>query len=361
MRKLNRKWAIFTVTSLGAIFCATLGGAASNSVGTLTAVEGEVILLSRPSKKFSNTTPPPVMYEGEYFQSQLAQVGMHVEKGNVLRTTLQGRARVIYENGDQFNVAPGTAYRIDWQEKLDAKSNAKSKNFETRMELLHGKIRGIIDKAGPRNQLRIRTRAAVIGIRGTDFTINCEGAENKTEVSILRGAVEVRSVAQTQSAPKGAATATKTPDKAQPKTEVRIIRAGEIGIVTASTPVIAPKVEIRRTTQEELISSQRIAEIETKSSDIATTKAVSELEQKAKEVTLRDIKTHDPKLFAQIQANPQKATSLNEINAVSVTQAYKTAPKAPPFAPTTPQGKPQGSELDRGDQDIYKKYFKDLK
>ncbi|MGK5087048.1 FecR family protein [Bdellovibrionota bacterium FG-2] len=344
------KWAN-TFSILGILITAPLYAQSGDPVGTLTAVEGEVILLSHPSKKFSNTTPPPVLYEGEYFTSQRAQTGMRVENSNVLRTSLQGKARVIYENGDQFNLGPGTSYRINWLKK--------AKGFETKMELLHGKIRGIIDKAGPRNQFRVRTRAAVIGIRGTDFCISSEGAENKTEVSILRGAVEMRSIVAPPTA------------RVAAKPQVTIIRAGEIGAIAPPVvakpatseaqktplPLITPQVEIRKTTQEELISIQKVAEFKPQENSATINKAVTVLEQKAKEVTLRDIKTYDPKLFAQIQTDPQKATSLNEINAASVTELYKTAPKAPVVSPS----KPRGSELDKDDQDIYKKYFKDLK
>lgn len=120
---------------------------ASPQVATLTQVQGETKLFSHPSKKAPAPQPgvTVALYEGEYYNVKDAEVGDKMERGNILRTAPNGKARVVYDNGDQFNVGPGTAYRVQWSE-----DSAKA---TTEVALMYGKFRGIIEKGGPRSKL----------------------------------------------------------------------------------------------------------------------------------------------------------------------------------------------------------------
>src|SRR4051794_14863358 len=79
---------------------------AGPQVGTLTQTEGSVQLFSHPSKDGVAGPPPHAKFEGTYYSVKDAQTGDRLEQGNILRTQPGGRARVIFDNGDQFHVAP---------------------------------------------------------------------------------------------------------------------------------------------------------------------------------------------------------------------------------------------------------------
>jgi hypothetical protein len=114
------------------------------------------------------------------------------------------------------------------------------------------------------------------------------------------------------------------------------------------TPAAPPaKVELRRTTQEGLIAIQKSSEVKTEiHEEVARIEA---LEKKAVETTLKDIKAHDPKLYAQIEATHPRR--VEQIHASAVQNLVKDAPKAPA------KKKPFKSELEDLEQGAYEKYF----
>ncbi|MGK5085520.1 FecR family protein [Bdellovibrionota bacterium FG-1] len=296
---------------------------ASEQVGTLTQVAGEVKLFTHPAKKLQTGAGTHVLYEGEYYLAESATAGAKVEQGNIVRTAPGAKARVVFENGDQLNVGPATAMRIFW--KRDAA------NTETRMDLAYGKIRGIVEKGGPRSHLRIHTKTATMGVRGTDFFIADDGKDGATEISIMRGTVEVTSNQVINAKP----------------IEVKQGFSADI----PSAPVVAA-IELRKTTQEELQGIQRSSTIIKKPEEKAkeASPEIAKLEKQAVVTTLKDIKVYDPKLFAQITLT--KPTSMDEINAHVVKELIKEAPRAPE------QHKLHKSELDDLNQGAYEKYFK---
>lgn len=318
-----------------AFFVLTLSAVAAEQTGTLTQVQGEVTIFSQPSKTLpaAEAGVTRALYEGQYFVVKPAQVGNKIEKGNIVRTAPNGKARVVYDNGDQFNVGPGTAYKISWD------SDTATSN--TQVALMYGKFRGVVEKGGPRSKLQIRTQSAVMGVRGTDFFIAANGADKSTEVAIIRGQVEVKS-----DAPKAEAVQVKAGQSAE--------IAAPVAAAAKSAPV-ATKVELRPTTQEELKGIQKASKIDQAASTNAQAQA---LEKKAVDTTLKDIKATDPKLFNEI-SNEMKKNPNGDINAVadavntkSITQALKTAPKAPE------NRKPFKSEIEDLEAGAYNRYFK---
>jgi len=310
----------------------------SNQVGTITQIENEAKIFSHPGKNVQGP-PPHALYEGEYYSVKDAKVGDRLENGNIVRTAPGGKARIVYDNGDQFNLGSGTAYRVFWD-----KNSTKPK-----INLMYGKLRGIVEKGGPRGRLTIRTRTATMGVRGTDFFIAEGGPGGGTEVSILRGAVEVK-----PELPKAKSVEVKAGYSAEilPSKKPEIEKQKERQNLEQA---IAPVVELRRTTKEDLTAIKRSSEVKIEiKREIALTdevsKKVEQLETKAVETTLKDIKKSDPKLFAQIQDKPIKTTE--ELNAKAVDNLMKNAPKAPA------KRKPYKSELEDLESGAYEKYFK---
>jgi hypothetical protein len=327
-----------------AVFCVSSGAwAASDQVGTITQVDGDVKIFTRPSKKprpeASKAGASQALYEGEYYSVESAKVGTKVEQGNIVRTAPSAKSRVVFENGDQLNVGPGSAMRVFWDKD--------SKDSKTRLDLAYGKIRGIVEKGGPRGKLQIRTRTATMGVRGTDFFIAEGGSAGGTEVSIMRGSVEVK-----PKAPGSKPIEVKQGFSADiPPVQPAAPKAAEGGKPSAPAPMQAA-VELRKTTQEELAGIQKSSTIEKKAEDKAqeVPADVAKLEQKAVATTLKDIKIYDPKLYEQLEA--KKPTSTDDINSQVVATLIKEAPKAPEAR------KPYKSEVDDLEQGAYEKYFK---
>ncbi|HLE01256.1 MAG TPA: FecR family protein [Bdellovibrionota bacterium] len=342
-------------------------GFAGVQVGTLTQIEGEVVVFSNPSKHLQTESDsrPHALFEGEYYYYNKAKIGDRVEQGNILRTALQSKARVVFDNGDQFNVGPGTSYRVSW--------NKDSKDANTKVKLMYGKLRGIIEKGGPRSRLQVRTKAATMGVRGTDFYIADNGVDGETEISIMRGSVEVK--AETPAAKpievKSGYSATIVPPKpvekpaaepadVQPASTTPTSTAVTPSVAAAAPAPLAPAVELRRTTQEDLLGVQKASYMKKAELTPAAAEAlpkevlakVKDLEVKAVETTLNDVKTHDPKLYAQLQE--QKVQNTEQINTRAVEVLFKEAPKAPP------RRKPSPSDLEDLERGAYEKYFRIL-
>ncbi|OFZ01754.1 MAG: hypothetical protein A2Z97_07470 [Bdellovibrionales bacterium GWB1_52_6] len=320
---------------------------AADQVGTVTQLEGDVKLFSEPSKtlqKDDGDPRPRALFQGEYYRVQEVKVGDRINQGNILRTALNGKARVVFDNGDQFHVGPGTSYRIFW--------DADSAKTNTRLNLVYGKLRGVIAKGGPRSRLQVKTKAATMGVRGTEFFIAENGLDGETEISIIRGSVQVQSSAN-QTKPielkSGFSANIATGQVTAPK-EVQ-----ESAQMAPKPEKMVPVIELRKTTQEDLAGIQKSSEIKAPeagapalSQEMKT--QLASLEKKAIKTTLTDIKTYDPKLYAKLDTANIKTA--DQIHVQTVKTLIQTAPKA------AEKRKPFKSELDNLEQGAYEKYFK---
>lgn len=327
---------------------ATPSFSASPQVATLAQVEGKTQIFTQPSKTphatGSEKKGTMAKFEGEYYLIQDAKTGDSVENGAILRTLPNGQAKVIYENGDQFYVGPGTAYRVTWKGDLD-----------TKIQMMYGRMRGVIAKEGPRKKLIIRTKAATMGVRGTDFFIADTGPKGETEISVLRGQVEV-----TPNAPKAQPKEVKTGMSAtvvQPAATQQVTTQTVAAQKPAESTSAVATVEIRDTTKEDL-QGIRVASTLPAPQQKTETKAVQEqlavLEKKAVEVTLKDIQTYQPEVYKKIQESPNPQAMAQDLNQKTVEVAQAVAPSAPPK-----RKKPRITELkEASDADYYDKYFK---
>lgn len=270
---------------------------ASELVATITKVEGDVEVFSHPGK--TPTGPSPhALYEGIYYSVRKANPGDQVENGNLVRTSTDGKALVIYNNGDQITVGTGTAYKVEWLEKNE------SKNF---ISLMYGKLRLMARKTGLLNKATIRTTTATLGIRGTDFFISHK-AEKGSDLIVFRGKVDVKAANQTVAVSPGQSA--RVPPMAEKAT----------------------KIAVRQTTKQDFEVIQRATSID--ESKLKTTppklaQKVQGLQSKAQSSTLQDIKETDPKLYSSL-SDEQKASSasLNQVALVALADKAPTAAQA---------------------------------
>lgn len=114
-----------------------------------------------------------------------------VYEGDTLTTGSGGRIRVVFKDDNVLNVPPDSRVVIEAYS-----ADAKSARRKTLLNLMYGKVRAKVSKAnkydGAHNTFQVRTKAAVAGVRGTDFVTSFTPGEKAwiTEVKTFEGHVE---------------------------------------------------------------------------------------------------------------------------------------------------------------------------
>jgi hypothetical protein len=240
-----------------------------------------------------------------------------VQNGDIVKTGGKSMVKIIYKNGDQLNIGQASWTKISWIK------SRRTKKTQPVINLIYGSIRGIISKEGPRNRLKIKSKSAVMGIRGTDFFINQDNFHGDLSVSVLRGQVTLAK-------------------KKTPKKVTKIAQG-----FTAELQ-IKSKIKIQKTSKVDLIVIQKRSKIVSKTvvKDPVIKKEIIALEKAAMKTTLKDIKQYDKKLYAKIIK--KKLKSVEDVNTVVVATAFKKAPAK--------KKKANMDDIDLND-DVYKKYF----
>jgi hypothetical protein len=348
----------------------TLGASVQGAVVTRT--EGEAQLMIKQSNL--NGKPQAelksIIFEKETYFMRPVKNGDRPANGDVVTTGKDGKVRLIYRNGDQVTVTPGTAFKFSWDPKTDRNAVA---------ELVYGDIRAVIQPEGPRSGMKVNTKTAVLGVRGTDFYVSSWTKESGSRVAVMRGAVALAPKVVTSATPSTTPVQLKdgkvsTPKQAQtPKVQEVIVAAGSSGTVTkkpmipaenlalteAAAPIVAPIVAVQATSKQELVVIQadskvakpKVEEIAKSSDPVA--KEIAKLEAASVETTLNDVKRHDPELYAKLQEETKKGHQLldaDHVQAETVKKIFVTAPSV-----VNEPHKPTLEDLDTGG-DIYDKY-----
>lgn len=291
-------WTFFSFSLIALSLLASFEVVASTSdTGTITRIRGDVEILSQVNQ--AKTTQ--VYYQDRsYFLTQ-AQLGDEIRRGDILRTGHASIVRVVFENGDQFTVGPGSEYTLEIQAEGQSSSL---------INMARGRLRGVVSSDGPRNNMEVKTRSASLGIRGTDFFVESPRF-SQTEVTVIRGEVEIAAIDEKSSRP----------------SEVIAVRSGQSGEIKSTDsfqpPLIVP------TSQRRLISIQESTNIkrdEKKDLPPQLNQRIQILEQAALETTKKDIKRHDPKLYEKLQRDPDRLKSVDDLQGVVTALAIEKAP-----------------------------------
>lgn len=323
----------FMMKTLVSLFVCSSVFAASH-VGIVVKKQGKAELLVSPSSKVEGKGPH-VLFEGKYYTLKKARLGLKVGNGSVVRTGKGAKLKIVYKNGDQMNVGEGTAYRVAWSKK-----KIKGKDDASTVSLMYGSLRGIVNKKGPRSGMKVKTKHAVMGIRGTDFHIGQAGTSGKSSVSVLRGKVAVS-------------------DAKKPKKAIEVSQGFSAELIKEveqknkskdNKKSVASTLELSKTTKKELTSIQNDSVITQSKTDIVPEKVKKELaklEKKAVENTLSDIKDYDPELYKSLK--DRRIDDIDQINTVVVAKVEAKAPEK--------KVKVNIDDLNLGDN-VYDKYFK---
>ncbi len=336
---------------------------ASEHSGTISKMRGSVEILTGGTKSVSGQGPH-VKYNGLYYSLQKPGIGDKVKEGQIVRTGKRSLARIIFDNGDQFMVGPGSEYSLNIP--------SKKSNDSSLINLTRGKLRAIISKEGPRNKMKVETRNVSMGVRGTDFYVDAKGY-NRSEVSVIRGEVKLKEKPVAKIIKKKAKDIKVVRKNNETKKEVtlktgysaqftverkidQIVKTEKKQMKEEAKEVIETDLKVKRTTKEKLVLIQKnsvVTQAEDKKVakvDEKVQKKIETLEKKAVKVTLDDIKTHTPELYKKIKDEEKKAKSAEQLSTKVVAEAFKEAPKEEKIS--------EDDLEDLGGEDAYDNYFK---
>lgn len=337
-------------------FC--FSASALDAPALLTMIKGEVQIFSEPqttAKKSDNQ----VLYENKYWSSRKAKMGEKIFSGSVIHTGVDGKARLVYPNSDQLNIGPGSSVIVD------RKTLAGNEIPQTDVQIMYGKLRAVVQKneGDTKERFRVKTPTAVAGVRGTDFAAGFNPNNALSDVSVLRGEVQVSSAKDAKKSialkPGNTVTVQEPVKAVETDKAAKKDAAVEKSASTASAPkAVASVFEVKTTSQEQLVEIQKATHIkldekELKEAPKAVQAEIQKTETLALKNTLQSIKIEDPQLYKRLESVPAKDVS--ELNVAAVGKALETAPRVTP--PEIKRKKLQ-EELNDLDEDIYKKYFK---
>jgi len=116
-----------------------------------------------------------------------ASMGMEVKEGDHLRTGEKARLKVLFT--DDALIALGSDSEVIIKSHM---FDAQAKNRTTRLELLGGKLRALVQRmvAGSRANFEVETSNAVAGVRGTEFILLA--GDSGTRLYTFSGSVEMQ-------------------------------------------------------------------------------------------------------------------------------------------------------------------------
>lgn len=154
------------------VFSAGVFGKEQILVGSFTVVKGKVSILRAGEEKWIK-----------------AEVDMPVYPGDKVKTGAKSEAELILDDGSMLRIEEKTLIEIV-DSKIEGEGEGAKKNFF--LNLFSGKVLNNLKKlAHKESNYNITTRTAVVGVRGTEFSVECE--EEKTEVAVYEGEVDVAS------------------------------------------------------------------------------------------------------------------------------------------------------------------------
>lgn len=269
----------------------------------ITQVKGDGKLLRSKMRK-----APSLMYEGKKYFYKPVKVGLKVRKGDLVLCGPNCKVRIINSNGNTFQVASSTSLKLP---SLDGTEKAKV------MDLLYGQVRAVVgSKDSKRTKLKVRTSAAVAGVRGTDFSVKHNATEG-TEVQVLRGEVDIE------------AKNSKLPKMSPGSKESMTLKTGDKVIIPSSEKDLAQKkFEVETLHKGDVLALHQLSSYEkTAITDASLVKEINSYEQEAKTTLLNDIQKTQPQLYKKV--SQISGNSMGEIEKEVIKNAFKAAQTSP--------------------------------
>lgn len=121
-------------------------------------------------------------------RSDRARVGTEVCAGDSISAAVDSRAKIKMVDNNELNISPETVMKIAAYEYKPEENKKK-----VLLDVLKGKVRSTVKQKydGQANTFQVKTKAAVAGVRGTDFIASFDPKMGRLEVITFEGRVEV--------------------------------------------------------------------------------------------------------------------------------------------------------------------------
>ncbi len=123
-----------------------------------------------------------------------ARRGQRLQPGDAIKTEAGGYVKVTMSDKNIFHVGPDTevilkSYQLEGEQEEGQKPLAQ-------LEVLYGKVRTVIDEdfKAKGHRFEVNTRAAVLGVRGTDFLTEHSEVAEQTRATAFSGVVNITGV-----------------------------------------------------------------------------------------------------------------------------------------------------------------------
>jgi hypothetical protein len=293
-------------------------------VGTVTKVEGSVLIMrGQVGSETTSKVDLDTKLARYYSDVRHAAVGDPVENDAVLVTKAKSRARVIFTNGDQISIGPKSVFRMAWRPRE-----------RTLLELAQGALKAWILSDGPRANLQVRTRTAVIGVRGTEFAVRKASRRSETSLTVLRGKVGLKAAGNGKIRNMGV-------EIAQGQTAETRADGSVAARTTTAIELQAVEADVRMgesSTQQELPAN--------------VAKRIAALEKAAAGALMSELEKYEPEVFAAVRGKA-KPDQLEDVLAATALAREEAAPaeaqavEAPAVAmPDEAPREPRGSNFE---------------
>jgi len=151
--------------------------------GEVVSVHG--IVLVRQEDASGNKAQPPISLKP----------GNNIYAGDVINTASDGTVKILLKDKTIVDIGPSALFKV-----AQFKPN-EGTNREAELDMMFGKMRvAVSKKLSGKGEFKIKTRAATMGVRGTEFVVSSaldapESKGNatppKTDVTVLQGKVDV--------------------------------------------------------------------------------------------------------------------------------------------------------------------------
>lgn len=127
-----------------------------------------------------------IFVTGSDGKTKKARMGMKVFLKDIIEAKDRSRAKIVMIDKNVLNISPKSKIQL-----ADYKYENNGEDKNVTINLIYGKIRSKVKQKydGKKNAYRVKTKAAVAGVRGTDFIVG--HTSSGTQVVTFEGQVEV--------------------------------------------------------------------------------------------------------------------------------------------------------------------------
>lgn len=192
----SQKWVILLLLPLLWGYKDSVAAEKLMQIGKIKLLEGEVYLYRNPkesykkidSAKRAKLKVPIALHRNKYWEVYEAKKGDQVYDGDLIATRKNARIRVVLA-GKSIKVGADSYFSLH-----APKTNEKGSIIDNFLYLVLGKMRASIHKRSitKNRNIRIRSRSATMGVRGTDIYMSYRNF--MTSVSVIEGEVDLANV-----------------------------------------------------------------------------------------------------------------------------------------------------------------------